>query len=83
MKKIIISILLGLTLLIGSAISSEPVRTTSTLNQKDQKEETVYITNTGEKYHRESCRHLAKSKIPIKKSDAISRGYEACKVCRP
>jgi hypothetical protein len=45
--------------------------------------QTVYVTNTGEKYHRGTCRYLAKSKIAIELSDAINQGYEACKVCQP
>ena len=44
---------------------------------------TVYITNTGAKYHRDGCRYLSKSKIPISKSDAIAQGYTACSVCDP
>lgn len=44
---------------------------------------TVYITNTGEKYHRGTCRYLRYSKYSISKSDAIAQGYTACKVCRP
>ncbi|MCD8379580.1 MAG: hypothetical protein LUC95_04485 [Lachnospiraceae bacterium] len=45
--------------------------------------ETVYITNTGSKYHRGSCRYLKKSKIAISKADAIAQGYDACSVCNP
>lgn len=44
---------------------------------------TVYITNTGEKYHRDGCRHLSKSKIPIDYADARAKGYAPCKVCSP
>lgn len=44
---------------------------------------TVYITNTGEKYHRGTCRYLRYSKYSISKSDAIAQGYTACRVCRP
>ena len=44
---------------------------------------TVYITNTGAKYHRGSCRWLYASKIPVSVGDAIARGYEPCKVCKP
>lgn len=44
-------------------------------------DKTVYITKTGSKYHSSGCRHLSKSKIPINRNDAISRGYSACKVC--
>jgi len=51
--------------------------------ENDPVAETVYITNTGRKFHRGTCRYLKKSKIKIDKKDAISRGYTACKVCKP
>lgn len=41
----------------------------------------VYITKTGSKYHREECRYLSKSSIPISLEDAKARGYEPCSVC--
>lgn len=44
---------------------------------------TVYITDTGAKFHRGSCRWLQWSKHAISRSEAISQGYEACKVCKP
>ena len=44
---------------------------------------TVFVTRTGKKYHREDCRYLSMSKIPISLKDAKARGYTACKVCRP
>jgi len=44
---------------------------------------TVYITNTGGKYHKATCGSLKKSKIPIALEDAKKRGYEPCKVCKP
>lgn len=44
---------------------------------------TVYITNTGKKYHRDGCSSLRRSKHAISKNDAIAQGYTACKVCRP
>lgn len=43
----------------------------------------VYITKTGKKYHRGSCRHLRKSKIKVSLDDAKERGYKPCKVCKP
>ncbi|GAB5444932.1 MAG: hypothetical protein Fues2KO_52810 [Fuerstiella sp.] len=43
---------------------------------------TVYITKTGEKYHRGSCRYLRKSRIPIPLSRAKS-AYEPCSRCNP
>lgn len=44
---------------------------------------TVYITETGKKYHREGCRYLKKSKIAISYDDARAQGYEPCAVCNP
>lgn len=43
---------------------------------------TVYVTRTGAKYHRDGCRYLSKSKIPISLEDARRR-YGPCSVCRP
>ena len=43
---------------------------------------TVYITNTGSKYHRSSCRHLH-SRHAVDLGEARWEGYEPCKVCRP
>ncbi len=43
---------------------------------------TVYITNTGKKYHRDGCSYL-KSKIPISLSDAKAQGYTPCSRCNP
>lgn len=44
---------------------------------------TVYITETGKKYHRLDCQYLRESYIPISLKEAIERGYKACKVCKP
>lgn len=41
----------------------------------------VYITRTGEKYHRYGCRYLRQSCIPISLNTAISTGYDACSIC--
>lgn len=46
------------------------------------KDVTVYITETGNKYHSKGCRHLHDSAIPIPLSRARS-AYEPCKVCKP
>lgn len=45
--------------------------------------QTVYVTDTGEKYHRGDCHYLSKSKNAMELSDAINQGYGACKVCKP
>jgi hypothetical protein len=44
-------------------------------------EVTVYVTNTGKKYHEDGCRYLKQSKIPISLSDAKEQGYAPCSVC--
>jgi micrococcal nuclease len=44
---------------------------------------TVYVTNTGVKYHRENCTSLRSSKRSISLEDAVSRGYDPCGICRP
>ena len=53
------------------------------VNPTDDKSATVYVTNTGSKYHRGSCSSLRKSKISIGIDTAKAQGYEACKKCNP
>jgi competence protein ComEC len=43
---------------------------------------TVYVTKTGEKYHKDGCRSLSKSKIPKKLSE-VKGMYDPCSVCKP
>lgn len=43
----------------------------------------VYITKTGEKYHRSGCQYLRKSCIEILRSSAVARGYTPCSRCKP
>jgi len=45
--------------------------------------QTVYVTRTGSKYHNDGCRYLSQSKIAIDLTDAISKGYGPCSVCKP
>lgn len=43
---------------------------------------TVYITDTGEKYHNYGCRYLSESCRPISASSARAMGYTPCSVCK-
>lgn len=43
----------------------------------------VFITRTGIRYHKGSCRYLRKSKIPVDMEQAEEDGYTPCKVCKP
>ncbi len=45
--------------------------------------QTVYVTNTGTKYHSSGCQYLSKSKIAIQMDTAIVKNYSACSVCKP
>lgn len=51
-------------------------------SEQDTQTITVYVTKTGSKYHRDGCRYLSKSKIPISLSDA-EKSYGPCSVCSP
>jgi len=42
----------------------------------------VYITNTGECYHRQSCSYLKSSK-EITLAAAVEKGYRPCSRCKP
>lgn len=44
---------------------------------------TVYITDTGKKYHRSTCGSLSRSKHKISLSSAKAKGYTACARCNP
>lgn len=59
-------------------IENQPL--TETLAAKEQ---VVYVTKTGKKYHKGSCHHLRKSKIKMKIAKAKELGYTACAVCKP
>lgn len=43
----------------------------------------VYITKTGKKYHSSGCSSLSKSKIETTLQNAVDKGYEPCKKCKP
>lgn len=44
--------------------------------------ETVYITRTGTKYHRQGCRSLSGGALAVALKDA-AKTHSACKICRP
>ena len=43
----------------------------------------IFKTKTGKKYHKEGCRYLSRSKIPITLADAERLGLGPCGVCKP
>ena len=50
---------------------------------QDPASQAVYLTRTGEKYHRDGCRYLRQSRIPTTLRDAVGRGFGPCSVCKP
>jgi competence protein ComEC len=81
MRRLLAALVLCLALLcpVALPVGGQP----ATQSQQDPKTLTVYITRTGKKYHRDGCRYLGASKIPISLKDAKAKGFTACKVCRP
>jgi hypothetical protein len=62
--------------LLGHAAPPRPIATPA--------KDIVYITKSGTKFHRSTCRTIKKSKkIEISRQDAVKKGYAACKVCKP
>ena len=53
-------------------------RTTST---QDTNSTIVYVTKTGDKYHKANCSYLKKSKIEMTLSNAKAQGYTPCSRC--
>lgn len=83
MQRIISFCIALLTLTLAQGFPENKPVTQYVVAEVYQKEVTVYITKTGEKYHRGNCRYLSRSKISTTKKDAIKNGYGACKVCKP
>jgi len=45
--------------------------------------QTVYITQSGKKYHTSNCSYLSSSKISIELSEAKEKGFTPCSRCKP
>ena len=50
---------------------------------RERRTVTVYITKSGEKYHRAGCSSLRRSKFAIPLEEAKARGYTPCARCKP
>ena len=55
----------------------------STSSSSDSNSVTVYVTNTGSKYHMAGCQYLRQSQHARTLSQAKSEGYTACSRCHP
>lgn len=45
--------------------------------------QTVYKTPSGEKYHAQTCRYVKNVSTAMDISEAQSKGFSACKQCKP
>jgi competence protein ComEC len=78
----LITLVLALFML-GAAVAPVIAQAPAPQKKVETKEETVYVTKTGKKYHRATCRYLSRSKISTSLKDAKANGYTACSVCKP
>ena len=70
-------------LMLGAVFAAPPAQQPAPQQQGQAKEQIVYATKTGKKYHRATCQYLSKSKIPISLKDAKAQGLTTCSVCKP
>lgn len=80
MKKYIclfLALLLALAILAACGVSEAPQQTVEAAATV-----TVYVTDTGEKYHRENCTYLISSHaMPLTRAKSL--GYTPCSRCNP
>jgi len=91
LRRRLVTLVLCLTILVtvGVALAQAPLpaqdsgATIQAPVQLHAGTDIVYITRTGEKYHRSGCQYLRLSKIATTRSEAIKSRYTACSVCNP
>lgn len=81
--KVFTQILIGffIVLMVTSFTDCQSKATSSNNNSRDNT--IVYVTKSGQKYHRASCTYLRKSKISITLGEAKKEGYTPCSKCNP
>lgn len=67
----------------GQTITAPKLHVSAPANPVTHSEIVVYVTKTGEKYHREGCKHLARSSLPMPLEQARKKGYTPCSLCNP
>ena len=83
MRRILVIALLIFAVGCGSLPSQQAATRTEPAPQTQRNEVTVYITDTGSRYHVSTCRYLRYSKHSISLREAKHLGYTPCKVCQP
>ena len=80
-KSLIVMLSVVLILPFSGCGNKSKQKESKNISASEAKSTTVYITETGTKYHTENCYCLKKSKIKKKLSEAGR--YEPCKICYP
>ena len=75
-----LSLLLLLLTSFGILLTAQ--QTSKQAQQQKPQDVIVYVTKSGTKYHRDGCRYLSKSKIPMPLKEAKKK-YTPCSVCKP
>lgn len=65
---------------IAETTGTKTENTSATVARKSEAGETVYVTKTGRKYHKQSCSYC-KSGTAMDKAAAVAAGYTACSRC--
>lgn len=79
-RLIVLSIALVLSAAPSHGFQAAPKRQ-RTQPVPETKEQTVYITKTGRKYHADGCQYLRRSQIPMSLKQAKAQGYTPCSRC--
>jgi hypothetical protein len=79
----LVRLVVFLCLLVSVPVVVVPFQQPAPQPQVQNKTQTVYVTRTGKRYHRDGCRYLSSSRIPMSLKDAKAKGYTPCKVCHP
>lgn len=71
-----------LTTIVALQAAFLPVAAATKPKAEQKSSVVVYVTDTGNKYHRAGCRYLKSSSHAISLEEA-RKSYEPCKVCKP
>jgi len=71
-----------LTMLLIGAFACAQSHPLANEKPEAEKEPMVYVTVSGERYHRKSCSFL-NTRIAIERDEARKKGFTECKTCRP
>jgi hypothetical protein len=72
---------LAAALLLGMPLAPQALLAQQSAAKHEKKECIVYITKTGQRYHRDGCSSLRRSRIPMTRTEALKRGLTLCRRC--